>query len=177
MIRIITARDELGNPTEAEDFDEVRVDMIPTLLGLRFDKELAALAKDGIFIGVNRWTEAVWKCRKFSTESFNKLREMGIAAREAAEAAGDEPDADEEDGLEALADSEELDLWIVSHRFYTLTVQVGIWAAVNMSGRRTMTLREVYELAARDVENLTEDDFIPDDDIADQEVDAGAGKA
>lgn len=177
MIRITTARDELGNPTEVEDFDEVRVDMIPTLLGLRFDKELAALVKDGISIGVNRWTEAAWKCRKFSVESFNKLLEIGRAVAES----DDGPSADERANADAdelaAAESEDFDLWIVSHRYYTLTVQVGIWAAVNMSGRRTMTLREVYELAERDVETILEEDFIADERAADEGVSDGAGKA
>ena len=169
MIRIVTARNEQGWPTESEEFEEVQADTVPMLLALRFDKELAALVKDGIFIGVNRWSEAAWKVQKFQVDSMNKLADLVQEAREKAEREGMEPTEDDDP-----QESEDFTLWVVSHPYYVLTMQVGIWAAVNMSGKRQMTLREVYELAERDVDSTGfEEPFIDEEEIDDGEDEAG----
>jgi len=169
VIRIVTARNEAGFPTDVEEFAEVQADTVPMTLGLRFDKELAAMAKDGLFPGVNRWSEAAWKCQKFSVDSFNKLTDM---AREAKES-DDGPSADELATVEDPQESEDFSLWMVSHPYYALTVRVGIWAAVNMSGKH-MTLREVYDLSDADYDSSGFDEpFIDDDQVEDGETEAG----
>ena len=167
MIRIITARNEADFPTDWEDFEEVSADSVPMTLGLRFDKELAAMAKDGLFPGVNKWSEAAWKCQKFSADSFNKLTEL--------QQSDEGPSADElAAGVASSAqESEDFALWMVSHPYYSLTVRVGIWAAVNMSGKH-MTLREVYELSDSDYDSTGFDEpFIDDDKVEDVENEAG----
>ena len=170
MIRIVTARNEAGFPTDWEEFEEVQADTVPMILTLRFDRELAAMVKEGLFIGVNRWSEAAWKVQKFQVDSVNKLADMG---REAAESDSG-PSADELAEVEDPQESEDFVEWVVSHPYYTLTKQVGIWAAVNMSGKRQMTLREVYELAERDVDSTGFDEpFIDEDEIDDGEDEAG----
>jgi len=169
MIRIVTARNEAGFPTDWEEFEEVQADTVPMILTLRFDRELAAMVKEGLFIGVNRWSEAAWKCQKFSADSFNKLTDMEREAREAAERDGEEPEKD----YDYLQEVEDFSEWIVAHPYFVLTKQVGIWAAVNMSGK-LMTLREVYELADRDVDSTGfEAPFVDDDDVEDGDTEAG----
>jgi len=169
MIRIVTARSEAGFPTDHAEFAEVQADTVPMILGLRFDKELAAMAKEGLFPGVNRWSEAAWKCQKFSVDCFNWLKEH------AAEKLSDDPEMTAEDNaiIDELEESEDFSLWMASHPYYALTVRVGIWAAVNMSGKH-MTLREVYELSDSDYDSTGFDEpFIDDDKVEDVENEAG----
>lgn len=140
MIRIVTGRDGAGTPTGWEDFPQVQADQVSPLLGLRFDRELVELAGLGVDLGVRRWTEAEWRIRRMSAAAEAEVRRL---ARE--------------------GEGAEFEGWLVAHPDYQLATQVGVWAAVNCGGG-SMTLREVLELAPRDVLVLDEaPDFLPEE--------------
>ena len=139
MIRIVTARDEVLTPTGWLDFPQVQTDQVSPLLGLRFDRELVELAGLGADLGVRRWTEAEWRIRGMSREAEAEQERLALEGR-----------------------AEEFEGWLVAHPDYQLATQVGVWAAVNCGGG-SMTLREVLELAPRDVLVLYEaPDFLPE---------------
>jgi hypothetical protein len=147
MIRIITARDEALTPTAWDDYRQVQTDEVSALLGLRFDRELVELAALGVDFGVRRWTEAEWRIRRLAAEAVATLGTLDHPA--------------------------DLDEWMVAQPDYQLSVQVAVWAAVNCGGG-SMTLRQVLELAPRDVLTLGEDaDYLP----GDPEPEASEGKA
>ena len=148
MIRIITARDELGIPAEWTDYPDREIGEVPTTLALRFDAELYALKVADLSLGVKRWTEAAFKIRRFKSRAYQMMQEL---FGESSEVPADER-------------GEALEAWVADQPDYLLAQQVGIWSAVNLGGGR-MTLLDVLALADRDVEDIVEDPpFIEDDD-------------
>lgn len=160
MIRIITGRNPDGIPTGWDDFPAVQIDEVTPLMGLRFDRELAALDAAGVSLGVTRWTEAEFLIRRFAGEAAEKLAELSARAKGRA----DDPEADERD-------REEFALWLARHPRFELSKRVAVWAAVNAAGRR-MTLMDVLSLPSRDV--LEVDDGL---DFLDEPEQVDAGKA
>lgn len=148
MIRIITARDELGIPAEWTDYPDREIGEVPASLALRFDAELYALKVADLSLGVKRWTEAAFKIRRFKSRAYQMMQEL---FGESSEVPADER-------------GEALEAWVADQPDYLLAQQVGIWSAVNLGGGR-MTLLDVLSLAERDVEDIAEDPpFIEDDD-------------
>ena len=76
MIRIITARDEQGIPTDWSDYPDREVGEVPATLALRFDAELMGLKIAGLSLGVKRWTEAAFRVRRFHAQASAKLGEL-----------------------------------------------------------------------------------------------------
>ena len=153
MIRIITARDELGIPAEWTDYPDREIGEVPTTLALRFDAELYALKVADLSLGVKRWTEAAFKIRRFKSRAYQMMQEL---FGESSEVPADER-------------GEALEAWVADQPDYLLAQQVGIWSAVNMGGGR-MTLLDVLALADRDVEDIEEPPpFIDDDGQGDDE--------
>lgn len=148
MIRIITARDELGIPAEWTDYPDREIGEVPTTLALRFDAELYALKVADLSLGVKRWTEAAFKIRRFKSRAYQMMQEL---FGESSEVPADER-------------GEALEAWVADQPDYLLAQQVGIWAAVNLGGGR-MTLLDVLSIPDRDVEDIAEDPpYIEDDD-------------
>ena len=153
MIRIITARDELGIPAEWTDYPDREIGEVPTTLALRFDAELYALKVADLSLGVKRWTEAAFKIRRFKSRAYQMMQEL---FGESSEVPADER-------------GEALEAWVADQPDYLLAQQVGIWSAVNLGGGR-MTLLDVLALADRDVEDIEEPPpFIDDDGQGDDE--------
>lgn len=149
MIRIITERDKDGNPTGWSDYPGVRVDEVSMLHGLQFDRDLADLARDGIDVGVTRWSEAQWRIKTFSAESYLKLKQM------CAELTVEDTDAT----YAMIAERPDFMEWTETHPTYPLMRMVVIWSAVVEFGGQ-MTLRDILNLAPADVEDYIDNDFI-----------------
>lgn len=162
MIRIITKRSPLGAPEEWSDYPQRQADEVTPLLGLRFDRELVELDDLSLSLGVKRWTEAAWRIQTFHAATIEKLRELAVEA--------DSPDADGVE-LARLMAGEQFTEWLLAHPAYLLSKWVAVWAAVNLGGGR-MTLREVLEIAERDVEDLDDEllDYLDTDapEVVDQ---------
>lgn len=154
-IRITTKRSKLGAPEVWADYPERQADEVTPLLGMRFDRELVELDELGVSLGVRRWTEAAWRIQTFHAASIEKLKELAVEA--------EDPDADGV-ALARMIAGEAFTAWLLTHDDYSLAKWVGVWAAVNLGGGR-MSLREVLELAERDVEDLDDSllDYLPDD--------------
>ena len=151
MIRIITARDAMGIPTEWSDYPDREVGEVTGTLALRFDAELMALKVAGLsFCGLKRWTEAAHRARRFNDQAYKMMQALFALDADLSEFEDPEPDADP-----ALKGARVMQAWVDGHPDYFLTVRVGVWSAVNMGGGR-MTLLEVLDLAERDIEDIAD---------------------
>lgn len=168
------ARHEEDGTIRFETYDTRQVDEVPGTLALRFDAELFTLKQHALDLGVKRWTEAVWRIRKFRAEAVDKLaelaRELGIEEDLPADATPDQV-AERVDAVDrfnlAYAD------WQSEHPSFFLAEKVALWAAVNLGGGR-MTLLQVLELPPTDVSEEDDElpEFVPDGDPA-EVVEAG----
>lgn len=140
MIRLITERDDDGDPVAWADYENRQLAEVTPLLGMKFDRELVELDALGVDLGVRLFTEALWLLEKFGDDTMGELRRVMAGV--------DENDAD---AVQAAQD--EAERWMARDPRFTLAERVGLWAALNLGGR-PITLREVYEIPPRDVIEL-----------------------